>query len=130
MNRAQRRASTRKSRRPFVACTRDNLARGATAADEAKQPGVAALLREMMSGDLGLVYVNDRTAAIANDELTKEAVKHVTHERRTAKRCWPLQGSLRSQPDGCHVFDRLLSLTFRILGPPETISLPRRYPLK
>ena len=74
MNRQQRRSAARGSRDSlsFIPCTRENLARAAMGADQAQQPGIAALTREMMRGGLALIYVTDRAAAIDLDGVTEK----------------------------------------------------------
>lgn len=71
MNRQQRRAAARQSV-PFFRCSREKLAEAAMRADQAQQPGVAALMREVMRGDLALVSITDRAATIDLDEVRQK----------------------------------------------------------
>ncbi len=72
MNRQQRRAAARQSI-PFFRCSRDNLANAAMRADQAQQPGMAALLREMMQGGLALVSIADRATTVDLDEVRQKS---------------------------------------------------------
>lgn len=71
MNRQQRRAAARQTI-PFFRCSRENLANAAMRADQARQPGMAALLREMMRGGLALVSITDRAATADLDEVRQK----------------------------------------------------------
>jgi len=74
MNRKERRATTRKGRKPepieMVKCSRESLAIAAMRADQAQQYGAAALAREAMRGDLTVVFVNDRVNNLNLDGVT------------------------------------------------------------
>jgi len=71
VNRHQRR--TAKARSTLEACTPENLAKAAVAADQAGQPGVAELMREVRRGGLALFFNSDRDQAVTVAELNQAA---------------------------------------------------------
>ena len=71
MSRAQRRAS--EARSLLQACTPDNLAKAAVAADQAGQPGVAELMREVRRGGLAILFNSDRHQTVTAADLNEAA---------------------------------------------------------
>ena len=69
MNRSQRRAT--KAHILLEACTPENLAKAAVAADQAGQPGVAELMREVRRGGLALFFNSDRNQEVTVDDLNQ-----------------------------------------------------------
>jgi hypothetical protein len=60
-----------KARGTLQACTPDNLAKAAMAADQAGQPGVAELMREVRRGGLCVFFNSDRSQTITMAELNQ-----------------------------------------------------------
>jgi beta-phosphoglucomutase-like phosphatase (HAD superfamily) len=75
MNRAHRRAA--KARSTLEACTPENLAKAAVVADQAGQPGVAELMREVRRGGLALFFSSDRKQTVTVAELNQAALPTV-----------------------------------------------------
>jgi hypothetical protein len=69
MNRAERRAT--KAQSVLQACTPDNLAKAAVAAEQAGQPGVAELMREVRRGGLAVFFSSDRQQVVTLAELNQ-----------------------------------------------------------
>jgi hypothetical protein len=67
MNRHERRAQ--KARSTLEACTPENLAKASVAADQAGQPGVAQLMREVRRGGLAVFFGSDRMQKITVEDL-------------------------------------------------------------
>jgi hypothetical protein len=69
VNRHQRRAQ--KARSTFQSCKPDDLAKAAVAADQAGQPGIAELMRQVRRGGLAIVFVSDRDDPVTVDDLNE-----------------------------------------------------------
>ena len=69
MNRAQRRAA--KGKANYQACTPENLAHASVAADQAGQPGVAELMRELRRGGLAVIFDSNRDQPVSVEELNE-----------------------------------------------------------
>lgn len=71
MNRAQRRAA--KARTSLHACTPENLAKASVLSDQAGQPGVAELMRQVRRGGLAVFFASDRKQPVTVAELNQAA---------------------------------------------------------
>ena len=71
MNRHQRRAA--KARSILQACKPDDLANAAAMADQAGQPGVAELMREVRRGGIAVCFNSDRKRKMTVAELNQAA---------------------------------------------------------
>jgi hypothetical protein len=76
-NRHARRADAARGQQPhapaglFRGCKPSDIARSVALAEQAQQPGLAELLRELLTGTFSLVSASGRTALVNPDELAR-----------------------------------------------------------